>query len=160
MDSEKNDIIYSFDIKIEKVKSLPTPLGLVNPTWNLKLVDLGNYLCLTDYYNLSTNIDNWWMKEYGISETWTKDIILVDSILRGMVDFNFEPILMWKDGEILIQSGRKLASYNPKIKSFRMIYVYGKVIAATTYIPRFYSLMTVMGDDFQVTDVYLNAQTV
>uniref|UniRef100_M1CCQ4 Class S F-box protein n=1 Tax=Solanum tuberosum TaxID=4113 RepID=M1CCQ4_SOLTU len=104
MDSEKNDTIYSFVIETEKVKSLPAPPGLVTPPWNLKLVELGNYLCLTDYYNTSsTNIDIWWMKEYGVSESWTKEIILVDSVPRGMVHINFEPILMWKDGEILIQ---------------------------------------------------------
>uniref|UniRef100_A0A3Q7GBS5 F-box domain-containing protein n=2 Tax=Solanum lycopersicum TaxID=4081 RepID=A0A3Q7GBS5_SOLLC len=152
MDSEKNDIIYSFDIETEKIKSLPAPLGLVNPPWNLKLVELGNYLCLTDYYN--TNIDIWRMKEYGISESWTKDIILVDSIPRSMVHFNFEPILMWKDGEILIQSGTKLALYDPKMKSFRLVYFHSEVITAVTYIPSFYSLKTVMGDKFQVSNVY------
>ncbi|XP_049364798.1 F-box protein At3g07870-like [Solanum verrucosum] len=161
MDSKKNDIIYSFDIETEKVKSLPAPPGLVTPPWNLKLVELGNYLCLTDYYNTSsTNIDIWWMKEYGVSESWTKEIILVDSIPRGMVHINFEPILMWKDGEILIQCGRKLASYNPKMKSFRVVYVYGKVITAITYTPSFYSLKTIMGDDFQVTNVYPKTQIV
>ncbi|KAK4732081.1 hypothetical protein R3W88_025069 [Solanum pinnatisectum] len=161
MDSEKNDIIYSFDIETKKVKSLPPPPGLVTPPWNLKLVELGNYLCLTDYYNtLSNNIDIWWMKEYGVSESWTKDIILVNSIPRGMVDFNFEPILMWKDGEILIQSSTKLASYNPKMKSFRVVYFYGKVITAITNTPSFYSLKTIMGDDFQVTNVYPKTQIV
>ncbi|XP_027772974.1 uncharacterized protein LOC107019216 [Solanum pennellii] len=137
---------------VEKVKSLPAPPGLVNPPWNLKLVELGNYLCLTDYYN--TNIDIWRMKEYGVSESWTKDIILVDSIPRGLVHFNFEPILMWKDGELLIQSGTKLALYDPKMKSFRLVYFYSEVITAITYIPSFYSLKTVMGDKFQVSNVY------
>ncbi|KAK4732080.1 hypothetical protein R3W88_025068 [Solanum pinnatisectum] len=134
--------------------------GTGKSTLELEASRVGNYLCFSDYYNLSTNIDIWWMKEYVVSESWTKDIILVNSIPRGMVDFNFEQILMWKDGEILIQSGRKLASYNPNIKSFRMIYVYGKVIAATTYIPSFYSLKTIMGDYFQVTNVYPKTQIV
>jgi len=88
------------------------------------------------------------MKEYGVSESWTKEIILVDSVPHGMVHIDFEPILMWKDGEILIQSGRKLASYNPKMKSFRVVYVYKKVITTITYTPSFYSLKTIMGDDF------------
>ncbi|KAG5605963.1 hypothetical protein H5410_027455 [Solanum commersonii] len=155
----KNDIIYSFDIETEKVKSLPALPGLVNPPWNLKLVELGNYLCLTDYYKtLTTNIDIWWMKEYEVSECWTKEIILVDFVPRGMVHINFEPILMWKDGEILIQSGRKLASYNPKMKSFRVVYVYGKVITAITYTPSFYSLKTIMGDDFHLKNVYPKTQ--
>lgn len=94
------------------------------------------------------------MKEYGFSESWTKDIILVDSIPRSMVHFNFEPILMWKDGEILIQSGTKLALYDPKMKSFRLVYFHSEVITAITYIPSFYSLKTVMGDKFQVSNVY------
>ena len=94
------------------------------------------------------------MKEYGIAESWTKISILVDSIPLGMVNFNFEPILIWKDGEILIQSRDKLASYNPEMKTFRMVDVYGDVTAATRYIPSFYSLKTIMGDNFQVTNVY------
>ncbi|KAK4716277.1 hypothetical protein R3W88_014615 [Solanum pinnatisectum] len=127
MVSEKNAIIFSFDIETEKVKSLPAPSGLVNPPCNLKLVELGNYLCLTDYYKaLTTNIDIWWMKEYRVSESWTKK--------------SFWLIL-------------KLASYNPKMKSFRVVYVYGKVITAITYTPSFYSLKTIMGDDFHLTNM-------
>ncbi|KAG5603709.1 hypothetical protein H5410_025201 [Solanum commersonii] len=95
------------------------------------------------------------MKEYWVSESWTKDRILVDSIPRGMVDFNFQPILMWKDGEILIHGRTKLASYNPKMKSFMLVNVYSEVTTAIIYIPSFYSLKTIMGDDFQLRNVYL-----
>ncbi|KAH0643439.1 hypothetical protein KY289_034413 [Solanum tuberosum] len=146
MDNEKYDSIYSFDIEKEKVKSLPAPPGLEAPCSSLRLAELGNYLCLTDYMNrFSANINIWSMKEYGIAESWTKDSILVDSIPRGMVNYHFEPIFIYKDGEILIQSLTKLASDNSEMKTFRVVNVYGNVNVVTRYIPSFYSLKTIMG---------------
>ncbi|KAH0668514.1 hypothetical protein KY289_023007 [Solanum tuberosum] len=152
---EESDRIYSFDIETEKIKSLPAPPGLGTPPWILKLAEVGNCLCLTDDKSRwSTNIDIWWMKEYGVAESWTKDTIMVNSLPRAFNRFNINPILIWKDGEILIQNFRCLASYRPESKRFIRVKVYGDVSAATRYIPSFYSLKTIMGDNFQVTNVY------
>ncbi|XP_060212276.1 F-box protein At3g07870-like [Lycium barbarum] len=159
MDVGKNDSIYSFDIGTEKLKSLPAPPGLKTPLWRLKLVELGNCLCLIDYI-CRKRVDIWRMKEYGIAESWTKDSILVDSLSPGTVKYNFEAILIWKNGEMSIRRGTKLASYNPKEKKFRKVNVYGNVNAATRYIPSFYSLKTAMGDNFPVSNVYLKTQII
>ncbi|XP_049399964.1 F-box protein At3g07870-like [Solanum stenotomum] len=161
MDSEKTDSIYSFNAETEKIKSLPAPPGLETLSSNLRLAELGNCMCLTDNIHIwNVNIDIWWMKEYGIAEYWTKNSILVESILRGMVNYSFEPIFIWKDGEILFQSRSKLAWYNPEMKTFRVVNVDGDVIASTKYTPSFYSLKTVMWDDFQVTNVYSKTEIV
>ncbi|KAG5603705.1 hypothetical protein H5410_025197 [Solanum commersonii] len=127
---EENDKIYSFGIETEKIKSLPAPPGLGTPPWILKLA------------------------EYGVAESWTKDTIMVNSLPRDFNGFNINPILIWKDGEILIQNFRCLASYRPESKRFIRVKVYGDVSAATRYIPSFYSLKTIMGENFQVTNVY------
>ncbi|XP_049364168.1 F-box protein At3g07870-like [Solanum verrucosum] len=149
MDSEKTDSIYCFDVETEKIKSLLAPPGLETPSSNLRLAELGNCLCLTDNIHIwNVNINIWWMKEYGIAESWTKNSILVESIPRGMVNYSFEPIFIWKDGEILFQSCSKLAWYNPEMKTFRVVNVDSDVIASTKYTPSLYSLKTVMGDDF------------
>ena len=71
-----------------------------------------------------------------------------------MVNYSFEPIFTWKDGEILFRSRSKLAWYNPEMKKSRVVTADGDVITSTKYIPRFYSLKTIMGDDFQPTNVY------
>ncbi|PHT67471.1 hypothetical protein T459_26958 [Capsicum annuum] len=132
MDCEKNDIIYSFNISTEEVNSLN-----------------------------GQSIDIWWMKEYGIAESWTKNLILKDGIQLDIRDDRFIPILIWKDGEILMQRdrGTQLVSYNPKEKKFKKVKVYNG-FGATGYIPSFYSLNTVMGDSFQVSNVYPKTEIV
>lgn len=142
---------------------MPAPPGLETPSLYLMLVELGNCLCFSD--NTSSywqHIDIWWMKEYGIAESWTKTRILIDCLPPDIHQGGFVPILIWKDGEILMQSkcGTELVSYNPNVKKFRKVNVYGSGTAATKYIPSFYSLKTVMMDNFQVSNVYPKTQIV
>nr|XP_009601418.1 F-box/kelch-repeat protein At3g06240-like [Nicotiana tomentosiformis] len=131
--TKKSASIYSFNIATEEVKPVPVPVDLETPSFCLRL-----------------------MKEYGIAESWIKDRILMDSILPGIPRSNFIPIIIWKDGEILMQSeyAAQLVSYNPKEKKFRKVNVYGNGSAATRYIPSFFSLKTIVGDSFQVSNVY------
>ncbi|KAM3283339.1 hypothetical protein P3S67_026984 [Capsicum chacoense] len=130
MDPVDKDSIYSVDIETEKLKSVPGPPGLVFPFKYLAqaesqrstcapscltLVELGNCLCLTDDSgSIYGYIDIWWMKEYGIAESWTKVHILTCLGPAGFgLDICFQkylPILIWKDGEILMQ-GKKAHSY-------------------------------------------------
>ncbi|KAF3649728.1 hypothetical protein FXO37_18808 [Capsicum annuum] len=173
------DSIYSFDIETEKLKSVPGPPGLVFPfklltqaesqrstcaPSCLTLVEMGNCLCLTDHSgSIYGHIDIWWMKEYGIAESWTKVRILT---CLGPAVFGFDicfqkylPILIWKDGEILMQGkkGSQLLSYNPKDMTFTMIPISrGIGTVATRYLPSFYSLKTLAGDNFQVSNVCPN----
>nr|XP_016474316.1 PREDICTED: F-box protein At3g07870-like [Nicotiana tabacum] len=168
MDSENHKksasaCIYSFNIGTEEVKSVPPPPGLEAPSSCLRLVELGNCLCLCLSDNsYSQHVDIWWMKEYGIAESWTKDRILMDCILPDIRQGTFIPIIIWKDGEILMRSehGTRLVSYSPKEIKFRKVNVYCSVIAVTKYVPSFYSLKTVMGDNFQVSNVYPKAKIV
>ncbi|XP_059315543.1 F-box protein At3g07870-like [Lycium ferocissimum] len=156
---EKNESIYSFDIGTEKLKSLPPPPCLKTQWW-LTLAELGNCLFLTDSNIDRQCVDIWWMKQYGIAESWTKDCILMDSLPPGMGRYSLEMILIWKDGEILMQNGRRLASYNPKEKKSKEVNVYNSGTVATRYIPSFHSLKTVMGNNFQVSNVYSKTQII
>ncbi|XP_047261800.1 F-box protein At3g07870-like [Capsicum annuum] len=172
MDPVDKDSIYSFDIETEKLKSVPGPPGLVFPfklltqaesqrstcaPSCLTLVELGNCLCLTDDSgSIYGHIDIWWMKEYGIAESWTKVRILTCLGPAGFgLDICFQkylPILIWKDGEILMQGkkGSQLLSYNPKDMTFTMIPISrGIGTIATRYLPSFYSLKTLVRDNFQ-----------
>uniref|UniRef100_M1DXD9 F-box family protein n=2 Tax=Solanum tuberosum TaxID=4113 RepID=M1DXD9_SOLTU len=151
MGCKNNENIYSFNSFTEEVKSLSTPRGLQTPLLGLTLGELGNCLCLSDDSN-NQYIDIWWMKEYGIVESWTKQRILKDSIQAAIRGDKFIPILLWKDGEILMQRdlGTQLVSYNPKENKFTKVKVYGGT-GATSYTPCFYSLKTVIGECFQVS---------
>uniref|UniRef100_A0A0V0GV09 Putative ovule protein n=1 Tax=Solanum chacoense TaxID=4108 RepID=A0A0V0GV09_SOLCH len=102
------------------------------------------------------------MKEDGIADSWTKDCILTNSIPRDICISDLIPIIFWKDGEILMQSRRhtELLSYNPKEKKFRKVKVYDGGYAATRYIPSFYSLKTIMGESFQISNAYPKAEIV
>ena len=60
-ESGKTYNIYSFDVETEKIKSQLSPPGLKTPSLNLRLAELGNFLCLTD------NIHRWnvYINKYG-----------------------------------------------------------------------------------------------
>ncbi|KAH0753662.1 hypothetical protein KY290_023932 [Solanum tuberosum] len=150
--------IHSFNLVTEEVKPVPVPPGLKTPSLGLRLAELGNCLCLTDSCS-SQHVDIWWMKE---DDSWTKDCILTNSIPRDICISDLIPIIFWKDGEILMQSRHhtELLSYNPKEKKFRKVKVYDGGYAATRYIPSFYSLKTVMGESFQISNAYPKAEIV
>ena len=59
------------------------------------LVELGNFLRLCDS-NDTQYVDIWWMKEYGITESWTKTRILKDTIQPNIRCDRFIPISTWK----------------------------------------------------------------
>uniref|UniRef100_M1DQ82 F-box family protein n=1 Tax=Solanum tuberosum TaxID=4113 RepID=M1DQ82_SOLTU len=160
MNSEKNDSIYSLNSWTEEVKSLLAPRGLTTSSYGLTLVELGNCLCLCDTYH-SEYVDIWWMKEYGIAESWTKDRIWKDTIQPDISCDRFIPISTWKDGEILMQRyhGTHVVSYNPKEKKFTKVKVY-LGFAGTSYIPSFYSLKTVIGESLQVSYAYPKVEIV
>ncbi|KAG5586897.1 hypothetical protein H5410_047331 [Solanum commersonii] len=125
--------------------------GLKTSSFCLALVELGNCLCLCNTNN-SQFVDIWWMKEYGIAKSWTKDHILKDTIQLNIHFDRFIPISTWKDVEIFMQRdcGIQVVSYNPKENKFTKVQTY-LGFAATSYIPRFYRLKTVIGEGLQVS---------
>ncbi|XP_015075267.1 F-box protein At3g07870-like [Solanum pennellii] len=154
MNWEKNDTIYSFSNGTEEVKSMLAPRGLKSPCYNFTLVELGNCLCLCNIDPIEY-VDIWWMKEYGITESWTKTRILKDTIQPNIRYDRFIPISTWKDGEILMQRHcrTQVVSYNPKEKKFTKVKVY-LGLKSNSYIPSFYSLKTVVGENCQVSYTY------
>lgn len=44
------------------------------------------------------------------------------------------------------------------MKSFKVVYIYGKVITAITYTSSFYSLKSIMRDNLELTNVYPNSE--
>lgn len=76
----------------------------------LTLGVLGSDLSLlrTPYH--STHADVWVMKEYGVKKSWTKLYTI-----RCPEYYNlYQPLFMYNNGEILLESGSTFAIYNPK----------------------------------------------
>ncbi|KAK4714730.1 hypothetical protein R3W88_020637 [Solanum pinnatisectum] len=132
--------IYSFDIETEKTRA-----------------KLGDILCMSDSCKREY-LDIWWMKEYGISESWVKLRISMNSIARpGLCNPIYKPIIFWNDGEILLQNNCRIEefnSYNPKDEFLSKVIVYRGSAVVTTYILSFYSLKTVVGDTLEISKVY------
>ncbi|KAK4706739.1 hypothetical protein R3W88_033703 [Solanum pinnatisectum] len=147
MNSEKSASIYSFNNWTEEVKSLFAPRGLKNFIFLLDASRVGE-LSMFCNNNHSQDVDIWWMKEYGIDKTMTNDRILKDIIQLNI-----------RYGEILVQRdrGTQIVSYNPKAKKFTKVKLY-LGFAATSYIPSFYLIKTIIGESFQVSYVYLKIE--
>ncbi|KAM3269366.1 hypothetical protein P3S67_030248 [Capsicum chacoense] len=108
--------INSFNIATEEAKILPAPPGLENSTSSWTLAELGNCLCLIDIIAFDP-FDIWWMKEYGIAESWIKDRIHGNGIPAAIRCVTLAPFIIWKDGEMLMQTdsdGIRLVSYSQK----------------------------------------------
>ncbi|KAL3510504.1 hypothetical protein ACH5RR_029905 [Cinchona calisaya] len=145
-DLVRPDFLYSFDIGEEKVRSVPQPRGVVVRNGWTSLGVLRGCLCI--YQSASPpQFDIWWMKEYGVVESWTKESILYSSIPHSPLD-PYYPIVVWKDGEVLIHSDLgSLLSYNPEEEISTDVTLNRKhcrCFSAVPYVPCFLSLKDVM----------------
>ncbi|KAG8375188.1 hypothetical protein BUALT_Bualt10G0074300 [Buddleja alternifolia] len=71
--------ISTFDFGEEKIGQLPHPHGLEMHFGCMHLLSTNNQLCLVDESN-PFEIVMWKMKEYGVAESWTKDMVLQISV--------------------------------------------------------------------------------
>ncbi|PIN00864.1 hypothetical protein CDL12_02509 [Handroanthus impetiginosus] len=87
----------------------------------------------------------WTMKEYGVAESWSKDILLGSWFPR--IDLqHLLPLTTFPNGDILFSKlGCDLVSFSPKTKQctiipFRDTHLVIYASLGTTYAPRFYAL--------------------
>ncbi|KAG8375191.1 hypothetical protein BUALT_Bualt10G0074600 [Buddleja alternifolia] len=130
--------IFTFDLGEEKVGRLSHPHGLELNMFYMELKSINNQLCLVDSTDPCV-IVMWKMKEYGVAESWTKDIILDTSFTSDLLrcrsrfpetTFRF-PETILPNGDILFSStsGNHLISCNPtkrkvtqtRVRSYRRI---------------------------------------
>nr|XP_027118411.1 F-box/kelch-repeat protein At3g23880-like [Coffea arabica] len=81
--------------------------------WNLEV--LGGCLAVF-YYHQNGHVDLWIMQEYGVKESWTKVVLMINYPYSSFQMFQ-KPVFLLKDGEILFQFGDGLVLYYPKRKS-------------------------------------------
>lgn len=72
---EQSYYICSFDMEREQVKTIAIPNKTRSSACRLRLLVLGDSLCLDSYYEM------WEMEEYGVEESWTKHSLNFEEII-------------------------------------------------------------------------------
>ncbi|GMY35147.1 F-box protein CPR1-like [Fagus crenata] len=97
---------------------------------------LGGCLCMYRFVSDIT-FEVWFMREYGMIESWTKFSITVPHI-TGLENFvHVKPLCCTENGQIILRVGRKkLVMYSPKEELFRYLLFHGmsEHSVAVTYV--------------------------
>ncbi|KAL7250104.1 hypothetical protein ACSBR1_012160 [Camellia fascicularis] len=143
------DFICCFDFGSEQFRVVPEPLefGLHRKEFpdHIRVGVLRDSLSICDFSN-PRRIDIWLMKDYGIKESWSKELVIENGIgKRGNLDCH-EPIMILKSGEILMLVNKDaLVMYNPKLGKFKKLKTYGikSEFHGIAHTPSFVSLRDV-----------------
>ncbi|THF98722.1 F-box protein At3g07870-like [Camellia sinensis] len=123
------DFICCFDFGSEQFRVVPEPpeFGLRRKEFpdHIRVGVLRDSLSICDFSNPFC-IDIWLMKDYGIKESWSKELVIENGIgKRGNLD-RHEPIMILKSGEILMLVNKdSLVMYKPKLGKFKKLNTYG-----------------------------------
>ncbi|XP_074328317.1 F-box protein CPR1-like [Apium graveolens] len=153
-----NDMVCTFDLEKESCRltaSAPQVGGYVDYR---TLGVLGGCLCICDN-RTDSELVIWVMKDYGVKESWSKDIIIQDVNL-GLRCRTFYPLKVLKDGSILIMcSATFLFTYHPGTKVWKTNIwkiddcFKGYLLTtfhASVYVPSFISLKSFMLENVSV----------
>ncbi|XP_026423061.1 F-box/kelch-repeat protein At3g06240-like isoform X3 [Papaver somniferum] len=143
------EVIVSFDIVEERTKEIQVPSCYLHDCRysyeDMEVVVLGEELCLSVHPSGESNIELWIMKDYGVTDSWTK----IFSLSRDTINFYMLLPLHYlnKNREILLQGLRlegrdALVSYNPKSGRLVALDIPGmpKHFNATTFVGSLVSL--------------------
>ncbi|CAL5336322.1 unnamed protein product [Camellia sinensis] len=139
------DFICCFDFDSEQFRVVPEPpeFGLHKEfPDHIRLGVLRDCLSICDFFS-PLRIDIWLMKDYGIKESWSKELVIESGIGKSGNWGSYEPIMMLKSGEILMLVNKDvLMLYNPKLGSFKKLNIYGikSEFYGIAHIPSFVSL--------------------
>ncbi|PIN00863.1 hypothetical protein CDL12_02510 [Handroanthus impetiginosus] len=142
---ENVEWISTFHFGKEKCGRISKPPGLLYFSHNTRMTVLNNHLCLIDYVTHYPEMTIWTMKDYGVADSWSKDILLRSWFPRKRFH-RLLPFTTLPNGDILfLEHGGPLLSFSPKTKQFTIVQFHDAHAAiyalhATTYTPRFYAL--------------------
>ncbi|XP_073268332.1 F-box/kelch-repeat protein At3g23880-like [Populus alba] len=135
-------------IDSKKIRPMSPPNGFRRDTTEMTLGVLRDCLFICDSMTLY-NLDIWVMKEYGVKDSWTKEIVIAKTSLPSNLQNSFlQPIMVSKDGEVLISSDSNVfVWYDPGSKSFRKVTLPSRVgseVEAVCSVASFDSLSAIM----------------
>lgn len=116
--------ICAFDIEKESFQGFSSVPGLSRGTYCKSLGLLEGRLCMCDNSS-NSDLVIWVMKEYGVSQSWTKEIVIkLESDLGCLLYAVVTPIKVWGNGDILmLWRDDYLYSYSPERKTLEAVVV-------------------------------------
>ncbi|XP_071727486.1 F-box/kelch-repeat protein At3g06240-like [Rutidosis leptorrhynchoides] len=121
---DTSENICSFNIDNETFQLFPSPpVSLDENTYTNRILGVvKGCLCYSYYTRTTCEITIWVMKEYGIENSWQKEVLInqnISPIVRGSNDILCSPMGSLKDGSILMMYGEgKLLVYRPDTRTF------------------------------------------
>ncbi|KAM7503760.1 hypothetical protein LguiB_002664 [Lonicera macranthoides] len=110
---------------------------------------LGGCLCICDNSS-DSELVIWVMKEYGVKESWTKEIVISRNYIPDWVGYEaVRPFKILKDGSILmLWRDDSLITYCPRTKAFEELDIgmsnYDTKYEAVNYVPSILSLKNIV----------------
>ncbi|XP_027098480.2 uncharacterized protein [Coffea arabica] len=156
-DSHDPYFIYSFDMEEEDVHPIPSPPIIGGRGCWTSLGVLRDFLCV--FHGTSNlNFDIWWMRDYGVVNSWTKESVLASYIPVGLKAGAFLPLFVWRNDEILMSTDHgALVSYCPRDSKCTVLKIEhnaGGYLTAAPHFSSFLSLKAAMkGVDLKVVKV-------
>ncbi|XP_049345057.1 F-box/kelch-repeat protein At3g06240-like [Solanum verrucosum] len=144
-DANQNELICSFNLENELFESFPTAPGYTQENCpNLRSLGVfGSCLCVCDN-NADTHFEVWVMKEYGVTDSWVKQIVINISPECNNYWLCYEMINLLKvldDGEVLfLWRDDFLFLHHPVQKTLKRLNVCEGNFLASSHVSSSFSL--------------------
>lgn len=127
-DHSRPELICCFDFGSEQFQVVPEPSEFVPLEKHLlgymRVGVLRGCLSICDF-SKKDHVAIWVMKDYGVKESWSKDLVIENIYDRKEWDC-YEPIMILKNGKILMLFNRNaLLLYDPMLECFEDVHIYG-----------------------------------
>ncbi|KAI8012111.1 F-box protein [Camellia lanceoleosa] len=124
--------------------------------------------CLTicDFATVKYQGSIWVMKDYGVKESWSKDIVIKGVIYDWDYSNCYEPIMILRSGQLLILvNGEALVLYDPKTRYHKNVKISGirkrSDFHGIAHVPSLVSLRDVAkGENLKFFAVFAQARTI
>lgn len=145
LDRDSPEELCTFDFDKETFELFPSPPVEIIEESQMhfqSLAVLKGCLCQSDTFESQFTI--WVMKEYGIKESWHREVIIKESISPDLDWVMWEPVYLTeglKDGTILmIYYEDKLLAYSPKTRTIEDTKIFNRYFTGMGYRPSFLKL--------------------
>lgn len=125
-DDRRSGFVFAFDIGEEKGYRIPLPHRLRDVPSGVVLAVWGGMLCVTDNRS-EDQVDVWTMREYGVEESWTREVFLKSWIPHSLRPCSLIPLTTLRNGELLLSrqnkgdltscmNGQSMIAFDPEMK--------------------------------------------
>ncbi|MED6131176.1 hypothetical protein PIB30_007471 [Stylosanthes scabra] len=124
-----SQLICSFDLRTNKFKWIPPPPDLdIDSLSGITLGVLKGCLCLCFVVPAANRFETWFMKDYGVQQSWTLSFYIdINSYCGLRLLDRHRPIAFTNNGDMWLKDGSvsdsySLVSYTPQTGSFKLIH--------------------------------------